>query len=384
MSGVTMSLPLHIGINAMQLSARNSGIGQYIRHMVSSLLSSSEDRFTIYLSCGNVHPEWLGNKNVAIEEKLFRKEQFIRRNIYEISSFGLDLSRANLSLFWAPDAKIPLLMPRNLPLAITVHDLAFLREPETYLLSRVIYWRKIFKLAVEKSTLIVAISNNTKNDLIDLMGVSPEKIRVIYNGVSPRFKPVQDQLLLEKVARIYKLPERFLLFVGLFSPRKNIGCTLKAFKILKEVYRVPHQLVLVGENGWGFREDLRLIKLFGLEKDVVFTGYVADEDLPAVYSLADVFVLPSIYEGFGMPVVEAMACGTPVVTSNTSALAEVVGGSGVLIDPYNPEEIAHKVNLIITDKKLRASLSEAGKERAGQFCWDKAARELIKAFQELA
>lgn len=378
-----MSGSLHIGINALQLSSRNSGIGNYICHIVSSLLALSDDQYTIYLSRGNMQNEWYNNQNVCLKEKPFRKEQFYRRNIYELSGFGLDLSREGLSLFWSPDTKVPLLMPKNIPFIVTVHDLAILREPATYLLSRVVYWRKLFKLAIQRSACVVAISNNTKKDLIDLMGVSPEKIRVVYNGVSPCYKPVENPFLLEQVASKHHLPARFLLFVGLISPRKNIKGILNAFSILKKTYRIPHRLVIVGEKGWRYQADLSLVKKLGLEEDIIFTGYVDDKDLPAIYSLADVFIFPSLYEGFGLPVMEAMACGTPVVTSNASALAEVVGTSGVLINPHIPEEIAYKVNLILSDPQLSSLLTVAGKERAKMFSWEKAARELIEIFHEI-
>lgn len=374
---------LRIGINALQLTARNSGVGQYINNMISSLLSFSTDQFVIYFSCGNKRTEWLALQNVVLRETPYYKEQVILRNLYELFYFGLEIRKDNLSLLWSPDTKVPLQIPANIPFVVTVHDLAIFREPGTYLYSRVMYWRKLFKHAIHKASCVVAISHTTRNDLIELMNVSPEKIKVIYNGVNPCFRIIDDIDFLEQISQRYSLPRNFLLFVGLFSPRKNIAGILRAFSILKNRYQIPHRLVMVGEKGWLYRNDLRLVRLLGLEEEVSFTGYVDNKDLPAVYNLADVFVFPSLYEGFGLPVLEAMACGIPVVTSNVSALPEVAGQAGILVDPHNPEEIASGVYRLLSDRKLSSELVRAGLERSRQFTWKNAARELLKVFHEL-
>jgi len=374
---------LRIGINALQLTARNSGVGQYINNMISSLLSLSTDQFVIYLSCGNKRMEWLTLQNVVLKETPYCKEQVILRNLYELFTFGLEMRKDSLSLLWSPDTKAPLQIPANIPFVVTVHDLAIFREPKTYQYSRVMYWRKLFKHAIHKASCVIAISHTTRNDLIELMNVSPEKIKVIYNGVNSRFKIIDDIILLEQVSQRYCLPKNFLLFVGLFSPRKNIAGILKAFFILKNKYQIPHKLVMVGEKGWLYRDDLKLVKSLGLENEVFFPGYIEDKYLPAVYNLADVFVFPSLYEGFGLPVLEAMACGIPVVTSNVSALPEVVGRAGVLVNPCNDEEIASGVYQLLSDKKLASDLVKAGLERSRQFTWQNAARKLLKTFYEL-
>ncbi len=373
---------LRIGVNALQLTARNSGVGQYIYQMVSSMLSISTDQFNIYLSRGNTRSEWLGAHGAKINEIPFRKEQVIFRNLYELLYYGVALRKEGLTHFWSPDTKIPLLAP-NIPTIITSHDLAIFREPETYQYSRVFYWRKLFKHAIQRSSIVVAISNTTRNDLIELMDVSPSKIKVIYNGVDPRFKTIKDSNLLEQVKNKYSLPSNFLLFVGLFSPRKNIAGILKAFAILKKKFNIPHYLVMVGEKGWRYQSDLELVNSLGLGNVVVFPGYIEHEDLPAVYNAAEIFVFPSLYEGFGLPVLEAMACGTPVVTSNVSALPEVVGEAGIMVNPYDYEEIANGVYKLLSDKKLSSGLVKAGLERARYFTWENAAREMLSLFREL-
>jgi glycosyltransferase involved in cell wall biosynthesis len=373
---------LRIGVNALQLTTRNSGVGQYIYNMVSSLFSISTDQFFLYLSQGNTRPEWMAWHNLKVKEIPFRKEQAILRNIYELFCYGLDLRKDDLNIFWSPDTKLPLLTP-NIPIVITSHDLAIYREPGTYQSSRVLYWRKLFERAVQKATCVVAISNATRDDLIEIMHVPSQKIRVIYCGVNSSFRLINDADLLKQVRMKYGLPENFLLFVGLFSPRKNIAGILKSFAILKNKFKIPHHLVMVGEKGWRYKSDLELVNSMGLGKSVFFPGFVEEEDLPAVYNIADVFVFPSIYEGFGLPVLEAMACGTPVVTSNVSSLPEVAGQAGILINPNNHEEIASEVYRVLSDKKVSSQLTKAGLERARHFTWENAAGELLKVFREL-
>lgn len=311
----------------------------------------------------------------------FNKQQTLPRNLYELFILGTDLRKYDLSAYWSPDTKIPLLLSKTTPFVVTVHDLAIFKKPDTYQQSRAMYWRKLFRLAVERSACTIAISQQTKNDIVELMNVSPDKIRVIYNGVESRFQPIADINYLAQIANKYRLPDKFLLFVGTFSPRKNISGILRSFSVLKKRFRLPHRLVMVGEKGWLYRSDLEFVNSLGLEQDVIFPGYVADEDLPGVYNLADVLLFPSLYEGFGLPVLEAMACGTPVVTSNMSALPEVAGPAGLLVDPYDQEEIASGAYRLLSDKALSSELIRAGLDWSKNFSWDKTAREMLTVFQ---
>jgi glycosyltransferase involved in cell wall biosynthesis len=215
------------------------------------------------------------------------------------------------------------------------------------------------------------------------MGINSEKIKVIYNGVADNFKIITDEELLVRVRKKYRLPEQYLLFVGLFSPRKNIAGLLKAFAILKKKYAIPHKLLMVGEKGWKYKSDLALVDSLGIAEEVIFTGYVKNEELPAIYTMASAFVFPSLYEGFGLPLLESMACGTPVVTSNISAMPEVVGDAGILVEPNEPLGIAEAVYRLISDKQLAKELTSLGFQRVHCFTWEKAAREMITLFQEI-
>ncbi|KFD41296.1 hypothetical protein DK28_0210530 [Peptococcaceae bacterium SCADC1_2_3] len=376
---------MRIGISALQLSNMNSGIGQYIYCLVSALLKQNnfqDHECLIYFSKKSTPQEWQGHPKIITREIPFTKEQALLRNIFELFLYGNILEREKLSLAWFPDTKAPLQLSPKIPFVVTVHDLAIIRLPHTYQTSRVIYWRKLFKHAVKRAIYIIAISQSTKKDLVNLMGINSEKIKVIYNGVADNFKIITDEELLVRVRKKYRLPEQYLLFVGLFSPRKNIAGLLKAFAILKKKYAIPHKLLMVGEKGWKYKSDLALVDSLGIAEEVIFTGYVKNEELPAIYTMASAFVFPSLYEGFGLPILEAMACGTPVVTSNISAMPEVVGDAGILVEPNDPLGIAEAIYRLISDKQLAKELTSLGFQRVHCFTWEKAAREMITLFQE--
>ena len=375
---------MRVGISALQLARANSGIGQYIYNLISRLLLIDEGDFYIYTSRGNARQEWKHLNGVVIREFEFKKHQVARRNLFELFTFGRVLERDRLSVFWAPDAKIPLIMPCKLPIIVTVHDLAIFKEANTYQKSRVIYWRKLFRRAVGTASRIVAISNTTKQDLVDIMGVNPEKIVVVYNGVDERYRVSCYSQSLDDIRRKYLLPPKYLLFVGIISPRKNLSTLLKSLALLKTKYRMQHKLVIVGEKGWLYRDVFRLVSTLGLEQSVIFTGFIDDVDLPAVYRMADVFVYPSLYEGFGLPVVEAMASGVPVVTSARSALPEVAGDAALLVDPRDAVQIGDAVYRVLTDPSLRQRLISKGLSRSREFSWEDAAQKLHKLFTELA
>jgi glycosyltransferase involved in cell wall biosynthesis len=233
-----------------------------------------------------------------------------------------------------------------------------------------------------KAGAIIVVSENIKRDLVQYLGVDPAKIRVVHYGLNPIFRPVRDPERLAEARRAYRLPERFLLYVGQIYPAKNFGGILRAFARLKE--RVPHKLVVAGEPRSDYQEDLALIGRLGLIDDVLFTGWIPQDGLPTLYSLADVFLLPSLYEGFGIPLIEAMGCGCPIVTASVGSPPEVTDGAALLVDPRDADAIADAVETIVTDGALRARLIERGSARARDFTWEKCARETLDVLEWLA
>jgi glycosyltransferase involved in cell wall biosynthesis len=268
---------------------------------------------------------------------------------------------------------------------VTVHDLGFHYYPWTHPPASRIYLELSTRWAARRATRLIAVSHSTAADLQRIYGLPPERVQVVYEGVDSRFRPVRDPDRLADTRRRYALDARpYLLAVGTVQPRKNLLGLLRAQRVLLDSMGSGVQLVLAGRPAWGKGEAEREVRRLDLTSSVRLLGYVGDDDLPALYSGALAYVQPSFYEGFGLTVLEAMACGTPVVASNTSSLPEVVGGAGLLVDTNNPREIASALNRLIDKPALRAELAVAGPRRAAEFTWDRCARETLAVLLETA
>lgn len=264
---------------------------------------------------------------------------------------------------------------------ITVHDIIPVLFPDTFDFPISLLHRYFLPKTLENAEKIITVSNCTKEDILSYYNVSPEKIKVIHNAVNERFKPQESQEI-GKVRNRYGLNFPFILYVGTLEPRKNIPIILKALHEIR-IKNLDYKLVIAGKKGWKYKEIFDTIDALNLHNDVVFTGYVLDEDLPALYSAADLFVYPSLYEGFGLPPLEAMACGTPVITSNTSSLPEVVGGAGITVDPYDVDILADSIYRVLSDQKLKERMVEKGLDRAKEFSWKRCAIETLKVYDEV-
>lgn len=228
----------------------------------------------------------------------------------------------------------------------------------------------------------IAVSNAVKNDAVRHTGVNPDKVYPIHNGFDPvLFQPVRDRDRLLAVREKYNLPERFILWCGQIESRKNVARLLRAFALIKD--EVPHHLVLAGQQRWSTRAELQTMNELNLGDRILFPGWIQHGDLPAVYSLAQLFAFPSLYEGFGIPLIEAMACGCPIVTADTCAPPEVLAGAGCLVDPLSVEGIAAGMRKVLLDAPLREAMIEKGLERAKAFGWDKCARQVLAVFDAL-
>jgi glycosyltransferase involved in cell wall biosynthesis len=266
---------------------------------------------------------------------------------------------------------------------LTIHDLTPLLYPHTHMKHSVIIWNSTLKLIKNKIDIIIADSQNTKNDCIKYLNIFEKKIKIIYSAADEIYQPINNKReIKEEIYKKYNVEIPFILYVGTLEKRKNIPTLIKAFYKLKKM-NIPHKLVIVGGRGWLYDDIFKTVEALKLQKDVIFTGYVPKEDLVKFYNLADLFVYPSLYEGFGLPPLEAMACGCAVITSNTSSLPEVVGDAGILVDPYNVEELAKIMYEVLTNEGLRKELSKKGLERAKLFNWRKTAEETWKVYEEV-
>ncbi|MDM8521638.1 glycosyltransferase family 1 protein [Anaerolineales bacterium HSG6] len=265
----------------------------------------------------------------------------------------------------------------------TLHDLIFLHYPEYHLFYNRWYLTLTMPRYLQTADMIITPSECSKQDALRFYDLPEEKFRVIYEAPAPTFQPSHDADLLQQVKQRYQLPDQFVLHVGTIEPRKNLSRLLEAFQPLLSDWP-DLRLVLIGKKGWLYDQFFQRLQQLGLEERVIFPGFVAEEDLPAIYQLATVFVYPSLYEGFGLPPIEAMACGTPVVSSNSSSLPEVVGDAGLLIDPNDSQAIHVAMQRVLSSADLRADLAERGLKQAAKFSWQQAASELMDVYRALA
>lgn len=262
-----------------------------------------------------------------------------------------------------------------------LHGMEWYVYPEAYKWYDIIYVKFALPFYCRKADSIVAVSKLVKSDIVKYIGINEDKIKAIYEAANKIFGPIKDQDTLMAIKEKYNLPDRFILYVGGIFPSKNFSGLVKAFYNLKK--EGPYNLVVVGSKRWKFEKDFKLISKLDLDDDIHFTGRVPQMDLPAFYNLAEMFVFPSLYEGFGIPILEAMACGCPVIASKTGALPEIAGNAAAFIDPYDIDEMSATMHKVLADEDFRQDLIEKGYKQVKKFSWEKCAKEIIEAFREL-
>ena len=270
-----------------------------------------------------------------------------------------------------PAHTVPIIHPKST--LVVVHGLEYEFCPDAYSWSDRLYMRLTIKKSCQWASKIIAVSENTKKDLMRLYKVPGEKVGVIYEGYDSHQNSESDGIVDD---RLLMIDEKFLLFIGRIEQRKNIENSVKAFEILKEKYELPHKLVLAGKPGHGYESIRSQISNSKFQNDIVELGYISDEEKWELLKRADVFVFPTLYEGFGIPVLEAQSAGCPVVASNNSSIPEVALESAILVDPQNPEEIAESINLLISDKSAKNAIIGKGLENVKRFDWKKCSQEI--------
>ena len=267
-------------------------------------------------------------------------------------------------------------------LIATIYDVSFLTHPQFHEPHNIALANDGCLSAVKYADKIIAISENTKKDIIKYFPCDPEKIKVIYLGADERFK-VYDKAETDAVLSKYNINKKYIFNAGSIEPRKNLIGLIKAYHSLPGTLKEEYDLIITGSQGWLNSDIYNTVKILGLGDKIRFTGPVPDEDLPYLYNGATIFVYPSFYEGFGLPVLEAMQCGCPVITSDVSSLPEVAGNAALLVDPEDIDDIKNSMNKLLTDEGLRKRLSIKGLEQAGNFSWDKCARETLEVYEDL-
>jgi glycosyltransferase involved in cell wall biosynthesis len=373
---------MRIGIDYTSAATQGAGIGRYTRELMRALLAlPSHNRYSFfYASRTHTNESEIRNQKSEIRRLPFHDKWLMRVWQRLRLPIPVELITGRVDLFHSPDFTLPPTLP-GVPTLLTVHDLSFIRDPDSAWPSLRAFLNKAVPRSVQRATHVLADSKATKADLVELLGTPAEKITVLYSGVDARFVPIRDQVELDRVCAKYQLPRPFILSVGTLQPRKNYGRLIEA--VGQVASTVPHHLVITGGKGWMYETIFEQVKQSGLEGRVHFPGFVDDADLPALYSAADLFAYVSLYEGFGLPLLEAMACGTPVIGSNTSSLPEVIGDVGLQADPRNVDDITRALQQLIDQPELRARSIGLGLERAKTFTWKKAARELLAIYEQV-
>lgn len=265
---------------------------------------------------------------------------------------------------------------------VTVHDLSVIKFPKSHKGLHYVHHKLGLQRTLKNVDRIIAVSNSTKRDLIRMFKVPARKIKVIYEAADKQYRVINDKKELEGFRAKYGINYPFVLYVGTLEPRKNIPRLVNAFgRVKKKGY--PHKLIIVGKKGWKYKAIFGMIKKLRLEKEIVFTGFIEEKELPLFYNAADAFVFPSLYEGFGLPVLEAMQCGCPVIIANNSSLPEVAGDAALKANPKDAQDIATKIERVLKDKKLRVKLAQKGVKQAMRFSWKRCAKETLDLYKEV-
>lgn len=374
-----------VGIDATAALSQGAGIGRFTREMLHALASQPRHEYVLFSARPPASPP-VPDPLPAGKRFTHRAAPLTERWLYRLwyrmrLPWPVQWVTGRLDLFHSPDFVLPP-VAGGIPTLLTVHDLSFLHYPETFTPALVAYLRRVVPDSVRRATHVVADSAATRADLIAAWDVSGDKVTVIYGGVHERFKPVTSAQALSAVRRRYGLGEApFLLSVGTVQPRKNYRRLIQAFRPLVE--RFPHHLVIAGGHGWLFEDVLAEAAALGIDDRVHFIGFVDDADLPELYSAATLFLFPSLYEGFGLPVLEAMACGVPVVASEASSLPEVAGTAAPLLPPTDIAAWTEMMAGLLADAPRRARLVAQGYGQAHHFRWKHTARHLTTVYDQL-
>jgi len=359
-------------------AAGREGTGNctYIRNLVENLINiDKENEYFLYVT--NIKYKYY-EKFKNIKNVYFRliktNNPFIR-----IPLLGLKTYQDRIDVLHVQYIAPPIHKGR---LIVTIHDVSFLHFPQCFGRFERLRQRILIPLNIKKADKILTDSNYSQEDITKNYNVG-KKIEVIYNGVAPNFRPLENLENKKELINKYCISEKFILFVGRIDARKNVPSLIKSFLKLKEEKKIHHQLVIVGKEDFLPEQVKKEMKTMKYRKDIIFPGRLPEDYLPIFYNLADVFVYPTLYEGFGLPVLEAMACGCPVISSKVSSIPEIVGDSGLLVDPLNVEELSCAIYRVIYNSDLKKELKDKGLKQAKKFNWYKTAIQTLNVYKKI-
>jgi glycosyltransferase involved in cell wall biosynthesis len=364
---------------------QGAGIGSYVRNLFAAMLAQdTETRYTL-LTAGRAteeHPfpeaENVRGRSILIPDRYLNILWYRWRTPLPPPT----LLTGPVDIYHNPDFTLPPLS-RRVRRVVTIHDLAFIEHPEYAVPSLAAYLNKVVPEAVAAADVVATVSHEVGRTLVKHFQTPPEKLTVIPNGVSPYFRRITDPVLLGATQHKYNLKTPLVFAVGTLQPRKNHLGLIKAFYKAQQRKNGPAMLAIAGEQGWLYEETKQLVSDLKLDKKVRFLGRVTDHELVTLYSMATLFAFPSFFEGFGVPPIEAMACGAPVITSNVSALPEVAEGAALLVDPHDIDALADAIIRLTEDENLRMELRQKGYERVQHYTWARSAQKMLNVYQKL-
>jgi glycosyltransferase involved in cell wall biosynthesis len=377
---------MRIGFEGRVLTPRIGGIGRYAMHLIEALLSQSvqqrADLELVIFTAPQMDRRLLEGTRVQLCERFRRiKSTLLRSTVLLPAGIWCE----HIDVFHGLDQSGIPLFGKMGKYIVTIHDVIPLILPWAFPLRHRLVLATALARIKRQAEMVIVPSTAAAEDVVQYLRVDRERIKVIPMGCDARFRPLADRAFATRLRRRYDLPERYILFVGTLEPRKNVKALLQAFALLlAEKPQDELSLVVAGSRGWGREDFSATTDALGLRDHVRFTGFVHDDDLPDLYRGALLFVYPSLYEGFGLPVLEAMACGTPVITSNRSSLPEVAGDAALLVDPSQPEALAAAMASIVQDGTLYQVLRSKGLIRAQEFTWDAMAQRTLEAYRAVS
>lgn len=381
-----MRFAINAHLVAFNKTYRQAGVSKYTELLINNLAEiDRENEYIIYIGNQARPDSFAAAPNFQVKASPLPTIRPQLRIGWEQAIAPAVLLRDRPTLLHCPVNVVPLAAP--CPTVLTIHDLGFIRFPARYKAAKRIYLRTLTTLSAHRASHIITDAESVRREVIELLKIKPERVTAIPLGVAPYFHPTNDQPELEKFRQERKLPPRLVLYLGTLEPRKNIPLLLRGFARFRAEQSQAAQgigLVLGGAKGWLYQEIFQLVEELGLATITHFPGYISEQELPLWYNIAECFVYPSIYEGFGLPPLEAMACGVPVITSNTSSLPEVVGEAGLTVDPNDEIAMAKALSQILTDPTRRQQMREQGLQQAQKFNWQATARHTLEIYRQVA
>jgi len=362
----------------------SGGIGVYIRELISHLayIDKKNQYFIIVNKHGDASFIPSADNFTILVSSITRKHYFIK-DLWNLFFLPFLLKVKNIDIYFNPRYVLPI-FKGNIKMVVTMHDMIAIMFPEIWPGISGFRIRNYIKYSSQRADIIVTISNWAKKDIVRILNVPKNKVKVTYNGINKKlFKPIPDLSLQSLVKRKYGIRKKFILSVGPLGARKNHDRLIDAYSILPKCIREDYQLILTGEKKGTYDNLLEKASKICPVDDIVFTGFIPEEEMPTMISAASLFVFPSLYEGFGIPLLEAMACGTPILASNVSSIPEVVESAALLFDPYNVNEMANAIDKAINDKDLRQKLVRKGFKQIKKYSWENTAKEILGVFEEV-